>query len=75
MDNKLKKNENNVVDQRRLEMFRKARKAAADDQRAENEERYQNRVDDMKRKKTQKEVVLDDGDDFLNGLETFGDDN
>ena len=50
MDNKIKKNQNNVVDQRRLDIFRKARKDAEDDHRAENEERYQNRVNNMGKK-------------------------
>jgi hypothetical protein len=49
MDNKLKNNENRV-DKRRLEIFRKARQQADDDNRAENEEKYQNRVDNMGKK-------------------------
>ena len=40
MDNKIKKNENKQVDQRRLEIFRKARRDANNDAREENEENY-----------------------------------
>ncbi len=53
-------------------MFRKARRDTDNENRADNEEAYNKRVEQMNKKPAKKEVVLDDGDDFLKGLETFG---
>ena len=49
MDNKIKK-EASKPDQRRLEIFRKARQNADADARQENEENYNKRVSNMDKK-------------------------
>ena len=74
MDNNLKKKQDAEADNRRLEIFRKARKDADRDARAENEDNYQKRVDNMDKKPKKKEVILDEEDDFLKGLKTYGED-
>lgn len=45
MDDNLKKEENKNVDNRRLEIFRKARRDANQDARDENEANYNKRVE------------------------------
>ena len=75
MDDKLKQDEGKQVDQRRLEIFRKARRDANKDARDENEANYNKRVDQLNKKDKKTEVILDDGDDFLKGLKTYGEDD
>ena len=69
-----KKTEDDEVAQRRLEQYRKLRKDMAQENKDENEEKYQKRVTEVQ-KKDQSKIVLDDGDDFLKGMKTFGTDD
>ena len=69
-----KKTEDDEVAQRRLEQYRKLRKDMAQENKEENEEKYQKRVTEVQ-KKDQSKIVLDDGDDFLKGMKTFGTDD
>lgn len=69
-----KKTEDDETAQRRLEQYRKLRKDMAQENKEENEEKYQKRVTEVQ-KKDQSKIVLDDGDDFLKGMKTFGTDD
>lgn len=44
----------------------------AHDAKEENEEKYQKRVTEVAKKD---KIVMDDGDDFLKGMKTFGTDD
>jgi S-adenosylhomocysteine hydrolase len=41
----------------------------------ENESKYQKRVEELNKKDKNAPIVLDDGDDFLKGMKTFGTDD
>lgn len=62
---------------RRLEQYRKLRKDMAQENKEENEDKYQKRLTEMDKKDKKKvpEVVMDDGDDWLKGMKTFGTDD
>lgn len=74
-ENIKKKGENDVEAARRLEQFRKLRKDMAQENKEENEEKYQKRVTEVQKKDKSKAIVMDDGDDFLKGMKTFGTDD
>ena len=59
-----------------MEQFRKLRKDMAQDNKDENESKYQRRVTEMEKKEKSKPTVnMEDGDDFLKGMKTFGTDD
>ena len=75
MDENLKKPEDPEA-QRRLEQYRKLRKDMENENKQENEDKYQKRLTELDKKDKKKEtVVMDDGDDFLKGMKTFGTDD
>ena len=74
-ENIKKKGENDVEAARRLEQSRKLRKDMAQENKEENEEKYQKRVTEVQKKDKSKAIVMDDGDDFLKGMKTFGTDD
>jgi hypothetical protein len=69
MDANLQKKQEESENQRRLEQYRKLRKDMAQENKDENESKYQKRAAELDQK--DKGVVLDDGDDFLKGMKTF----
>ena len=76
MDDNLQKKQDDTEAQRRLEQFRKLRKDMAQDNKDENESKYQRRVTEMEKKEKSKPTVnMEDGDDFLKGMKTFGTDD
>ena len=77
-DNIVPKQQVDAEAARRLEQFRKVRKDMAQDNKEENENKYQKRITelDKKEKKKPDEVVnMDDGDDWLKGMKTYGTDD
>jgi len=70
-----KKGENDSEAQRRLEQYRKLRKDMAQENADENEDKYQKRVTEIEKKDKKPAVNMDDGDDFMKGLKTFGTDD
>jgi hypothetical protein len=76
MDDNLQKKQDDTEAQRRLEQYRKLRKDMAQDNKDENENKYQRRVTEMEKKEKSKPTVnMEDGDDFLKGMKTFGTDD
>ena len=70
MDDKLKQEQDDAEATRRREMYRKLRKDIKNDERDEQEAKYQKRVDDINKKDKKKDgpINMDDGDDFLSGI-------
>ena len=69
MDDNLAQKKTDDEAARRLEQYRKLRKDMAAESKEENEKNYQKRVADMDKKEA---INMDDGDDFLKGMKTFG---
>lgn len=75
MDANLAKKQDDSEKERRLEQYRKLRKDMEKENKEENENKYQKRVTELDKKDKKPELNMDDGDDFLKGIKTFGADD
>ena len=77
MDNNIVKKQDDPEAARRLEQFRKVRKDMAEENKEENENKYLKRITELDKKDKKKDEVvnMDDGDDWLKGMKTFGTDD